>query len=102
MPEACLKVFGKDRFLTGAAPKDSSRKDSSSRDREGAVSSEAEPEFKVWTRGGSARPINTENSFRRAVEYTLHEQGLDITPSVSSDDRSLTVAAPDTAFEPRP
>lgn len=96
VPEACLEVFGKDRFLTGAAPTVLS-----SRDREGAESSEAEPEFKVWTRGGSARPINTENSFRRAVEYTLHEQGPDITPSVSNDDRSLTVAAPDTAFEPR-
>ena len=89
VPDACLEVLGKDRFLTGAAPKDLS-----SRDREGAVSSDAEPEFKIWTRGGSARPINTENSFRRAVEYTLNEQGPDITPGASNEDRSLTVAAP--------
>jgi REP element-mobilizing transposase RayT len=36
--------------------------------------------FRVWTRGGSARPIQTEHSLRRAIEYTLHEQGPDITP----------------------
>lgn len=82
VPEACLEVLGKDRFLTGAAPDEIAE---SSRDRQGAESSEADPKFKVWTRGGSARPIDTENSFRRAIEYTLHEQGPDITHAVSSE-----------------
>ncbi len=89
LPEACLEVFEKDRFLTGAAPTATS-----SRDRQGAETADTEPKFKVWTRGGSARPIDTENSFRRAIEYTLREQGPDITPGVSMDDRFLTGAAP--------
>jgi REP element-mobilizing transposase RayT len=72
LPEACLQVFAV-----------------SSRDRKGAVpgDSPSEPRFKVWTRGGSARAINSEESFRRAIEYTLNEQGPDIT---------------DTQSEPRP
>jgi REP element-mobilizing transposase RayT len=33
-------------------------------------------EYRVWTRGGSARPVGSENAFRRAIEYTLDEQGV--------------------------
>jgi REP element-mobilizing transposase RayT len=35
--------------------------------------------LRVWTRGGSLRRIDSENSFQRAIEYTLFEQGPDIT-----------------------
>jgi len=70
LPESCLEVFGElpqsgATPVSGAAPV---RKRSSSE----------EPKYKVWTRGGSARPLDTENSFRRAIEYTLHEQGPDL------------------------
>ncbi len=119
LPEACLEVFGEDRFLTGAAPDRVP-----SRDRKRGLPSDSEPEFKVWTRGGSARVIDWEESFRRAIQYTLREQGPDITPgnaqrddtSPSSrdrqgavgvdgeedrgEDRSLTVAARDSDVAP--
>ena len=62
VPQACQENAGGDRSDQGAQ---SPRTE--------------EPEFKVWTRGGSARVINDEASFQRAVWYTLHEQGPDIT-----------------------
>ena len=33
---------------------------------------------RVWTRGGSARLVTSENSFRRAIQYTLNEQGMNV------------------------
>ena len=66
LPESCLEVFDHlDAPNFGAAPV---------RKRSPAD----EPKYKVWTRGGSARPLDTENSFRRAIEYTLYEQGPDL------------------------
>jgi REP element-mobilizing transposase RayT len=99
LPAACLEVFEKDgdrsrerkgaeegspgiadgRSLTVAAPGGGTDSFVEAKERSLTV---AAPEFKVWTRGGSARVIDTENSFRRAIEYTLHEQGPDITPTV--------------------
>ncbi len=67
LPAACLEVLDP----------------ASSRARQEAEDSA--PKFKVWTRGGSARPVLTENSFRRAIEYTLYEQGPEITPGISGE-----------------
>lgn len=81
LPEACLEVVGQNRFLTGAAPEAQDFLTPRSRARQEAVphaESSPSPKYKVWTRGGSARPLDTENSFRRAIEYTLHEQGPDL------------------------
>ncbi len=44
----------------------------------GGRDSAVEPEFKVWTRGGSARHIDSDESFKRAIDYTLYEQGPEI------------------------
>jgi REP element-mobilizing transposase RayT len=40
-------------------------------------------EYKVWTRGGSARLIDTEESFHQAIDYTANEQGPNITPGTN-------------------
>ena len=87
LPDACMERFA-----------------DTSRAREEADT----PEIRVWTRGGSARPVTTENSLHAAIDYTLNRQGPDITqpgPAPSSrareeadtlevgEDRSLTVAA---------
>jgi len=50
-----------------------------SRARQEADTPETPPEFRVWTRGGSARPLTTENSLLAAIDYTLNQQGPDIT-----------------------
>lgn len=38
---------------------------------------------RVWIRGESARPVTTENAFRRAIEYTQDVQGVN-TPGTFS------------------
>lgn len=54
-------------------------------DRAGVNSKDDSSEIRVWTRGGSVRPIDTETSFCRAIEYTLFEQGPDITFAETSN-----------------
>ena len=71
LPESCLEVFHEPRQPRAAPVRKRSPEDA--------------PKYKVWTRGGSARPIDTENSFRRAIEYTLHEQGIDLGTSKAGE-----------------
>jgi hypothetical protein len=81
VPEACLEALAppksRDRqgAVSPAAPKDNRSLTVAAREQEAI-----KPKLKVWTRGGSARPITSDESLRRAIEYTLDEQGPDITP----------------------
>ncbi|MFM8477052.1 MAG: DUF7008 domain-containing protein, partial [Planctomycetaceae bacterium] len=88
LPEVCLELQ-KDPNPSRARQEADPTQPSHARQEAG--SPETPPEFRVWTRGGSARPLTTENSLLAAIDYTLNHQGPDITqPSPQTNTQTNT------------